>query len=330
MRRTNGVAAPIGAGTGAGAGTGTGTGAGASGGARPVPLGAVQSALERPESGARGRPFLLDLVGDRLGGATALRVELAWERIDQWIFRVTDARGTNGQPALALRVAKAPGPAARLARSEYQHLRALYNVDATLVPLPLAGAVLHVQRPRAAVLFTYVTLWPEGFSEVGYDAHGGLVLHEDGKVRPVEGAAGERLRARLCEILARCYDPARQTAIWPVDPTAGDFVARRDGDDFQARLVSPRGTDRSVPPARLVGLMCDPQWTVGGARVALAPAETALLEEALARGFAKRDGDAERGRERARRYLSAYDALGPGRDRQRSNPVRSSSSTSPR
>jgi hypothetical protein len=256
-------------------------------------------------------------------------VELVWERSDQWIFRVTDARDGGG-PGLALRVARAPGLSARVARAEYQHLRTLYNLDPAMVPLPLAGGVLHVQRPRAAVLYAYLTQWLEGFEQVGFDGTGELVIARDGRPEKIAGADGQRLRARMCEVLARAYDPARQTAIWPIDPRAGDFVARRDGDDFLVRLVAPRGTDRSVPPARLVALMREPQWEVAGRRVALAPADQERFEDALAQGFARRDGDPERGRERARRYLSAYEALRRGRARQSWSPARSSSSTSPR
>ena len=283
---------------------------------RPVPLGAMQKGLERAFS--ERAAFVVDSIKARIKGATSVRADLTHEGVYEWVFKITDAENADSA-ALALLVAKAPGVYARLARTEHQQLRSMHSTDRDYVPEPYAGGVLHVERPRAAAIFAYFAEWLDGFEEVAVSEEGALQVVTDGSPQELEPEWEEELRGRICEVLARYYDPARQTAVWPVEPASGDFVCRRTGANgdgaYQVKLVSPRGIDRRVPPARLVSLLNDDQWEWCGNPIRLAPKSLQRLEQALATAFGIRDGGPERGAERARRYISAYKALMPGKRR---------------
>lgn len=254
--------------------------------------------------------FILPSVQEAIGPApvVSLVFELFQEGRYQLIFRVRALNARRKEGLFALVVAKRADDYSKVAAAEHANLRLLHERAPESVVRPFRGGNIYLPDRRGRVdhgrdVYAYMTQWLAGFHELGVNSDLQFIINVKAR-HTFTIAQTEALKARMVEIVARTYHPAKHTCMDLPEIASGDFVVTSAGKGVpRLKLIACRRMLRNMTPVKLIDKLAGASWDWGDRSLHLAPEDPEMLFDAIARAAGK-----DEARAWFRQYLAAIAA----------------------
>jgi len=251
--------------------------------------------------------FILPSIQRVLGPSpvVSLTFELFQEGRYQLIFRVKALNARRKQGSFALVAAK-KAEDYKLAAKELANLRVLYGRAPDFIVRPFQGGKVYLpdrygRTEHGREIFAYVTQWLSSYHELGVNENLQFIVNIKAR-HTFTIAQTEDLKAKMVEIVARTYSPAKRNCADIPEIASGDFVVTMPPKP-RLKLIACRRMLRNMNPVKLLDRVAAAAWPWGESEFFLAPQDPAMLYGAIARAWGS-----EETRKAFEQYAAALDA----------------------
>jgi hypothetical protein len=236
--------------------------------------------------------FIVPSVKDVLGPApvTHLAFELFQEGQYQLIFRLNAGNARRKRASFGFVVAKNAAELSKIALSEHQNLRVLFERIPKHVVKPFKGGEIflpdrHGRREHHRQVYAYLTQWLGTFHELGVTKNLQFYINVKNPIT-LTVAQTEQLKALMVEIIAGSYNPQKRDCMEMPQIASGDFVVTKPGKgDLKLRLIACRRMLKNVRPSQLIEKIVTARWPWGQQELRLAPADPEQTLRAFQRAW---------------------------------------------
>lgn len=270
---------------------------------RPYRLETLGSAISRTIE--RQERTLEPVLQEILGAAPVASLTFSYESENdhRLVFRLNAAMTNRKRGGFMFVIAKRDVDKSDLQRQEHDHLRALYRRIPKHMVRPYRGGLLFVPprnkgEGKGRQLYWYLTQSWSSAREAYAGPNGQIVLADPKKPRLCSAAATDAIRAAICEVAVRSFDPESRTALRPPLLLAGEYAVQLPAQGRPRVIpVVCRRLAEDMNPVKLIDTLAGAGSAYEDGRHQTIPEDPTLFFKALARAV---------GAEQAGGWLQAY------------------------